>query len=583
MTCCGNKCGNRPSDDHRLNTDENSINHDSADDDNVTMSRSDFEEMKGELLSLDETLTRLLDSPLIHATVISANNEFDLSAFKMGDRMIVLDVGILKQKKNHCKIASEGVDEEGYVIVEFHDESRERLNIGLNGQTPQVKLVGKNDGTNAVISVSGQLLEVNGLHGQILNAGDTVRVNMQSKQIISVVGTTSGGVVASVKALVGEDHVEVTINNESSVVIRPRDMNLQAGDKIVVDSSKVAAIRVLPGESDSRYTLIEQSDVTWDHIAGLEEAKESFREALEFPYTHPEVYSFYNKKPPKGILLYGPPGCGKTLIAKAAANSLARIHGSENYKSGFIYVKGPEMLSKWVGVAEEEVRNLFKRGEEHYKKHNYPALLFIDEAESLLRMRGSGRSSDVESTIVPQFLSVMDGLEASHTIVMLATNQQKLLDPAVIREGRVDRHIRVNRPNAKNAVDYLNIHMNKMPLSKNVNINDLQEEIVSELFSEKRKIYRVFNDSKVKYFCLSDSLSGSMLAGLVDQATSLAMRRDLVSGKKKPGGVIIDDFKDAIETMHRAHAQLNLTFDLEDFCDLHGFSRSETTIQKVAA
>lgn len=551
----------------------------------ITMSRDEFEELKGQLAFLDFELTRLLSQPLVHATVVQASNEFLLDAFENGDRMLVIDKELRKQKKFYGKIASQGVDEQGWVIVEYLNGGRDRLNIGLNGELPQVKLVGKNDGTNAVITVDGKLFEVHGLPGKTLNSGDNVKVDMESKQIHDIVGVTSAGDVVHVKDIVDELHVEVETNGHNRVVIHPTEMKLEAGDRVMLDNSNTMAVRVLAKEDSGRYNLLEQSNTTWDQIAGLEDVKENLQEALELPYLHPEVYKFYNKKPPKGILLYGPPGCGKTLTAKAAANSLAKTHGAESYQSGFIYVKGPELLSKWVGIAEQEVRSLFTRGREHYKRHGYPALLFIDEAEALLRMRGSGRSSDIESTVVPMFLSEMDGLQESHLIVMLATNQQKLLDPAVIREGRVDRHIRVSRPNLRNTVDYLKIHMTGIPLAKGVDVEELQGEITAELFSQKRVIFKVTHKSASDLFRLSDSLSGSMLAGLVDQATSRAMRRDLKAGKKKSAtmGVTVNDFKDAIEEMYRAHSNLNLTFDLEDFCDSRGFSRNETKVEKIAA
>lgn len=547
----------------------------------VQLSRDEFEELKGQLAFLDFELTRLLSQPLVHATVVQASNEFKLDAFEQGDRILVIDKELRKQKKFYGKIASQGVDSEGWVIIEYLMGGRDRLNIGLNGQLPQCKLIGKDDGTNAVITVDGKLFEVHGLPGKRLNAGENVKVDMDSKQIHDIVGVTSAGDVVHVKDIVDEHHIEVETNGHNRVVIHPPDLKVEPGDRVMLDNSATMAVRKLSKEDSGRYNMLEQSNITWDQIAGLEDVKENLQEALELPYLHPDIYKFYNKKPPKGVLLYGPPGCGKTLTAKAAANSLAKIHGAESFQSGFIYVKGPELLSKWVGIAEQEVRSLFTRGREHFKRHGYPALLFIDEAEALLRMRGTGRSSDMESTIVPMFLSEMDGLQESHMIVMLATNQQKLIDPAVIREGRCDRHVRVGRPNLKNTVDYLKIHMNGMPLAKGVDVEELQMEVTAELFSQHRTIFKVTHKSESEMFRLSDSLSGSMLAGLVDQATSRAMKRDLKAGKRK--GVTVGDFKEAIEIMHKSHANLNLTFDLEDFCDLHGYSPKEVKVDKIAA
>src|SRR5208283_4208865 len=175
------------------------------------------------------------------------------------------------------------------------------------------------------------------------------------------------------------------------------------------------------------------------------------KEAIELPFTHKDIFAHYNKKPPKGLLLYGPPGCGKTLVGKATTNSLANIFGAKAISSGFIYVKGPEILNMYVGESGRRIREIFQRGRKHFDKYKFPAVIFIDEAEAVLSERGTSRSSDVDKTIVPMFLSEMDGLDENHAIVMLATNRPKMLDPAVVREGRVDRHIKVSRPTVETA------------------------------------------------------------------------------------------------------------------------------------
>ena len=268
-----------------------------------------------------------------------------------------------------------------------------------------------------------------------------------------------------------------------------------------------------------------------------------------------------------------------TLCAKAAANSMARIHGKENYQSGFIYVKGPELLSKWVGQSEAEIRQLFVRGREHYKKHGYPALLFIDEADAILPMRGSGKSSDVENTIVPMFLSEMDGLEEAHLMVLLATNQPKRLDPAVTREGRVDRKVRVGRPTAKNAHEYFALHMKGIPVGEGMEAEELSALTIRDLFSDKRGLYNVQYKKQTHLFKLGDAVSGSMIATIVDHATSQAMKRDLHANTKT--GVVHTDFQDAVNGIFKHHVELNPTFDLEEFCDIYGINRNEATFSKL--
>lgn len=548
-------------------------------DNSIRLSYDEYEELKGQLTFLDFELTRLLAQPLVYATVVSSKNEFNLKAFEKGDRLLIIDKELKKKKKFYGKLSSDGVTDDGWVICEYANGSKDRLNIGINC-FPQVKLIGKDDGTNCVISVDGKLFEVHGLPGVKILATDNVKVDMQTFQIHDVVGETAAGEIAFVKDRVDETHVEVEAHGQQRVVIHPKEMKIENDDRVMLDNSNTMCVRILKKADSGRFNSVEQT-IEWDDIAGLSDVKDYMQEALELPYKHPEIYKFYNKKPPKGILLYGAPGCGKTLVAKAAASSLAKTHGSENFQSGFIYVKGPELLSKWVGQSELEVRNLFSRGREHYKKHGYPALIFIDEAESILKMRGTGKSSDVEDTIVPMFLSEMDGLTDNNLIVLLATNQQKLVDPAILREGRCDRHIRVHRPTLKNSMDYFKIHMRNIPIAKGSDAEELAAIASAELFAQQRVMFKVTHGQQSEIFRLGNAVSGSMIAGLVDHATSSAMKRDLKAGKQK--GVTVDDFKHGVETIYRQHTNLNATFDLEDFCDLHGFNRNQTKVEKMAS
>jgi proteasome-associated ATPase len=516
---------------------------------------------------------------LVYATVVKADNKFNLEVFEQGDRMLVIDKELRKQKKFYGKIASAGVDEDGWVILEYPNGNKDRLNIGLKTELPQVKLLGKDDGMNVVITFDGKLFEVHGLPGIFFKTSENVKVDMETKQIHSSTGVSSAGDVAYIKSIVDENHVEVENNGHSRVVIFNLDHEIEPSDRVMLDSSSTVVLRVLERDGKDQFNLKETSNTTWDDIAGLEDAKEHLIEALETPYLHPEIYKFYGKQPPKGILLYGPQGCGKTLTAKAAAASLARTHGKDNFQSGFIYVKGPELLSKWVGQSEQEIRALFTRGLEHFKKHGYPALLFIDEADSLLRQRGTGKSSDVENTIVPQFLSEMDGLEASGVMVLLATNQPKHLDPAIVREGRIDRHVKISRPNQNNAIDYFRIHMRGLPLAKGLELDEVAGLAVAELFSEKRVLYRVTHRKDLEMFRLGDAVTGAMIAGVVEQAKSFAMKRDLAKGGK-PKGVTPGDFAESVNNHHIQHADLNAQFDLEDFCEQRGFDLKSVNIEK---
>lgn len=548
--------------------------------DSVTLSRDEFEEIKGQLIYLDSELSRLLAQPLVYATVVKADNQFRLDAFEQGDRMLVIDKELRKQKKYYGKIVSQGVDEDGWVILEYPTGQRDRLNIGLKTELPQVKLLGKDDGMNVVITFDGKLFEVHGLPGVFFRPSENVKVDMETKQIHSSTGVSSAGDVAFVKAQVDDLHIEVEKNGESRVVIFGLDQKVEPGDRVMLDNSSTMVLRVLEKDGKDRFNLKSEVDTAWDEIAGLADAKEALVEALELPYTHPEVYKFYNMTPPKGVLLFGPQGCGKTLCGRAAAASLARTHGKDNMQSGFIYVKGPELLSKWVGQTEAEIRALFARGREHYQKHGYPALLFIDEADAILPMRGTGKSSDVENTIVPQFLSEMDGLEQSGVMVLLATNQPKRLDPAVVREGRVDRHIRIGRPTADNAPDYFRIHLRGVPLVKGLDVEEAAVLATRELFHANRVLYRVTHRNTAEIFRLADAVTGAMIAGVVSQAKSLALKRDRET--KRPKGVTPEDFVVSVQNHYVQHSELNAAFDLEDFCDRLGFDRRSVNVEKLA-
>lgn len=545
----------------------------------ITLTRDELNAIKGQIYEMDEFITRIMSSPLVYASVVSAKNQFDLSVFEKGDRLIVIDKNLKKEKKTHGHIASDGVDKDGWLVIEYPNQVKENVNIGLNGELPQVKLVGKDDGTNVVIAHDGKLVEVHGLPGRKFHPTDIVKVDIQSLQIHDGADLTTAGDIVGVKAVLDETHIEVDDNGKTRAIInmqREGSKPIEPGDRVMLDHTSMIAVRVLPKANNDCYNLVEQSNVSWDNIAGLGDVKGHLVEALETPYREPAIYKFYNKTPPKGVLLYGPPGCGKTLCAKAAANSMAKIHGKTNYQSGFIYVKGPELLSKWVGQAEQSIRELFIRGREHYKVHKYPALLFIDEADALLPQRGSGVSSDIADTIVPMFLSEMDGLQESHLMVMLATNQPKRLDPAVVREGRVDRHIKVCRPTIKNAHEYFALHMQNIPFEKGFEPEELAALTIKDLFSEHRGLYNLKQNKKNWVFTLGDTVSGAMIKGVVDQATSIAMKRDLSNNTQT--GVTRHDLQGAVDLLYTQHADLNPTFDLQDFYDLNGIDK-ETVIR----
>lgn len=308
-----------------------------------------------------------------------------------------------------------------------------------------------------------------------------------------------------------------------------------------------------------KYTLGESPNVKWEEICGLEEAKLQMREAIELPHQNPEIFAYYNKKPPKGILLYGDPGCGKTMLGKAAATSLAAIYGEESLQTSFIYLKGSEVLNKYVGESEKNVRELFKRAKAHKKKHKYPAIIFIDEADGLLGVRG-GKANQASvattSMTVPTFLAEMDGMEDSGAFIILATNRPDALDPAITRDGRIDRKIKITRPSQKDAIEIFKLTMKNTPMFEGESIINLAKFIAVEVYSDERTYYEVHkSDDEYDYFRMRDIVNGAMLVNIVDYGTSLAIRRDL--NDKKRTGLSQADMKQAIDYIFAQNRDVN--------------------------
>lgn len=308
---------------------------------------------------------------------------------------------------------------------------------------------------------------------------------------------------------------------------------VEVGDRLVIGGPGLflaIAIENL-GHTEKHFQFNDELNVSWTDIGGQANAKAMLREAIEFPIIHADLYKTLGKKPIKGVLLEGPPGCGKTLLAKAAAGAISKLHGKAASMSGYIYVKGPEVLSKWVGEAEATIRNLFNMARAHRQKHGYPAIVFIDECESLLSRRGTGISSDMDKTIVPAFLAELDGLSDSGAMVILATNRPDRLDPAVVREGRIDRRIRVERPDQADSAHIFKIYLERVPTCQDAKA--LSDTAAEHLFSEATGLLELKTAHGDTFpFTLGHIASGAMLAGIVDRATSLVLHGAIRSGKR---------------------------------------------------
>jgi len=333
---------------------------------------------------------------------------------------------------------------------------------------------------------------------------------------------------------VEKDRLRVESKGESRYVLSSLG-EVKPGDEILLDSSGAIAIEKL-ARKKTKYTLEEIPKVEWTQIGGLESVVAQIKDEVELPFMHSAVFERYGRKPANGILLYGPPGCGKTLVAKGIAFNLAKI--ANNGNGHFINVKGPEILDKFVGNSEANVRRIYQAAREC--ANGAPVVIFVDEAESVLRARGTGISSDVYDSIVPQFLSEMDGLQSNHNIItVLATNREDILDPALLRSGRIDRRINVTRPTKEGAKEIFGIYLEGKPMNGimssvfGIQKNKLRDEIVDEIYSGKPVIELVDNEGRVQAaFSHRHLVSGAMIKGIVDRACGYAIKREIEGGKK---------------------------------------------------
>lgn len=399
---------------------------------------------------------------------------------------------------------------------------------------------------------------------KVPTVGKAVILSGQTGQIISESPFQPTGEIRSIKRIIEGGMAEIYKENAEAIVFLGNfAKKAEVGDRVMLDPSGYVVTQNLGQPLDGYQATV--PSVTWDDIGGLESAKEQLREAIEYPFTKPEFFRAYKKDPIKGLLLRGAPGCGKTMLVKAGANSLARIHGKESTLSGFIYIKGPEILQKYVGVSEEIVRSLFHRAKKHREKHGYPATIFIDEADAILRRRGSGKSSDVENTIVPAFLAEMDGFESVHGIVILATNRPDTLDGGVTRNGRIDRSIEVPRPDAAAATTIFKIYCKQAPLL-DCTLAEAAKASIESLFSPRHVLYRIRRtDGTINHFTMAHLVNGAMVKGIVDKASSTAMLRDMKSSRRSNFGVRLADFEDAVISTVKDNQAFNHQEEMAEF------------------
>lgn len=540
-----------------------------------------IKELESVTVSQRATINQMCAEAHYYGTVLYLQDKPDLSSFQYQDTVVVID-----PKSNlygqSGKIVSNNpvISEDGEVLVEImnKDETTAPFSIGLLNP-PEIRLAAKSDGRFAVINIDGKPWEVqHPLDGRIA-IGDTVKVYERTKQIsgvdLAAIPELSGPVVrvSSITPM----GIEVEDKGEKKLIQNPKKLAIKSNDKIVLDHGSSIAIAILPKDASQRYKIATNLDVSWDSIGGLAEAKQQCRDTIELPFVKAELFTFYKIKKSKGAILYGPPGCGKTLIGQACAASLARTHNKNVSESGLIYVKGPELLSKWVGETEADVRDLFERGRNHYREHGYPAIVIMDEADALIPQRGTRRSSDISDTIVPMFLGEMDGVDVEQTkmnpIVFALTNRVDTLDPAFVRRFSVK--INVGRPNLEAALDILRIQTSELPFQREENREMTLMVITQDIFSKTRLLYRINNEHE---FCFSDVINGSMISDIVACAKLIALHEDDQAGTQT--GVSLEHLRKAIHRIYAEQQGLNHSYDLWDFADKHGIQHQDLKFER---
>ncbi len=451
-------------------------------------------------------------------------------------------------------------------------------------------LVAYEDAT-ADIMASGKKMRV-GVSPSIemadLVLGREVLLN-ESMNIISIREYDETGEVVVLKERIDGDRALVVAHSDEERVIKLGkpliDVKLRAGDTLLCDMRNGVAVEKIPRAEVEELVLEEVPDIHYEDIGGLGEQIEAIRDAVELPYLHAELFKEHKLKPPKGILLYGPPGCGKTLIAKAVANSLAQKvaekTGMGEGRSFFLNIKGPQLLNKYVGETERHIRLVFQRAREKASE-GMPVIIFFDEMDSLFRTRGTGVSSDVENTIVPQLLSEIDGVESLENVIIIgASNREDMIDPAILRPGRLDVKIKINRPDAQSAAAIFSKYLTSdLPLheedlaehngNRDATTADMISRAVERMYTDtdENKFLEVTyanGDKEVLYF--KDFNSGAMIENVVARAKKSAIKDFLASGQR---GIRVQHLLDACIDEFRENEDLPNTTNPDDWARISG-------------
>lgn len=420
-----------------------------------------------------------------------------------------------------------------------------------------------------------------------LKIGTRVLVN-EAYAVVGDLGYNTSGPIGKIIDVMEDGRLRVGQEHglQATILLRSADLaqaKLKVGDEVRIDPSFRVALELLSGREVKEYYLEEIPDLPWNKIGGQKEAIQAIKDAIELPILHPDLFKRFNYASPKGFLLYGPPGCGKTLIGKATAYNLVKQLKEKdklNIEGHFMHIKGPEILNMWLGESERKVREIFDMAREK-RKAGYLPFIFIDEAESILGTRRAIRAHNISNTVVPMFCSEMDGMESlQDVVIILATNRPDLIDPAVLRPGRIDRKIKVKRPDKEASREIFRIYLTSdLPIDLKVleanggevkaAVEQLIDRVLKELFSkeEKDKFLEVtLRSGRKDILYRGDLVSGAIIASIVQRAKESAIKRSINSSKEE--GIALNDIMNALNDEYKENDIFPPTDNTEDWLKL---------------